>query len=80
MLACASSARAPLRKASVNGSEKPPGSESCKTLVSVTAYQSIDEEVEALNTPTIPPYLVTPSPTFADISHGAHILSRQAGS
>src|SRR4030081_1845271 len=51
--ACASSARAPLRKTSVSGSAKFPGWESWKTLVSVTAYHSFAGEVEALNTPTI---------------------------
>src|SRR5438034_9459491 len=51
--ACASSARAPLRKTSVSGSAKVPGWESWKTLVSVTAYHSFGGEVEASNTPTI---------------------------
>src|SRR5436305_1432153 len=51
--ACASSARAPLRKTSVSGSAKLPGWESWKTLVSVTAYHSFGGEVEASNTPTI---------------------------
>src|ERR1700730_17581124 len=51
--ACASNARAPLRKTSVSGSAKVPGWESCKTLVSVTAYHSFSGEVEASNTPTI---------------------------
>src|SRR5215217_2530926 len=51
--ACVSSARAPFRKISVNGSAKLPGWESWKTLVSVTAYHSFAGEVEALNTPTI---------------------------
>src|SRR5881392_4221031 len=45
--ACASSARAPLRKTSVSGSAKLPGCESWKTLVSVTAYHSFGGEVEA---------------------------------
>src|SRR5437868_5735448 len=39
--ACASNARAPLRKTSVSGSAKGPGWESWKTLVSVTAYHSL---------------------------------------
>src|SRR5215468_8179510 len=39
--ACASSARAPLRKTSVSGSAKVPGWVSWKTLVSVTAYRAI---------------------------------------
>src|SRR6266571_4082148 len=51
--ACASSARAPLRKTSVSGSAKVPGWESWKTLVSLTAYHSFGGEVEASNTPTI---------------------------
>src|SRR6476619_7563124 len=51
--ACANNARAPLRKTSVSGSAKVPGWESCKTLVSVTAYHSFSGEVEASNTPTI---------------------------
>ena len=51
--ACASSARAPLRKTSVSGSAKVPGCESWKTLASVTAYHSFGGEVEASNTPTI---------------------------
>src|SRR5271168_638104 len=51
--ACSNSARAPLRKTSVNGSENVPGWVSWKTLVSVTAYHSFGGEVEALNTPTI---------------------------
>src|SRR6516165_5250433 len=49
--ACASSARAPLRSTSVNGSTKVAGCESWKTLVSVTAYHSFGGEVEASNTP-----------------------------
>src|SRR5262249_37770325 len=51
--ACARSARAPLRKTSVSGSVKVPGCESCKTLVSVTAYHSFAGEVEASSTSTI---------------------------
>src|SRR2546423_2746389 len=51
--ACASSACAPLRRTSVNGSAKLPGWDSWKTLVSVTAYHSFGGEVEASNTPTI---------------------------
>src|SRR5262249_56660254 len=51
--ACANSARAPLRRTSVSGSEKLPGSPSWKTLVSVTAYHSFGGEVEASSTPTI---------------------------
>src|SRR5262245_10823646 len=51
--ACARSARAPLRKTSVSGSVKVPGCESCKTLVSVTAYHSFAGEVEASSTTTI---------------------------
>src|SRR5437870_219792 len=51
--ACASNARASLRKTSVSGSAKVPGWESWKTLVSVTAYHSFGGEVEASNTPTI---------------------------
>src|SRR5439155_18471856 len=51
--ACASNARAPLRKTSVSGSAKVPGWESWRTLVSVTAYHSFGGEVEASNTPTI---------------------------
>ena len=35
------------------GSQKIPGCESWKTLVSVTAYHSFAGEVEASNTPTI---------------------------
>src|SRR5262245_24258243 len=52
-IACAKSARAPLRNTSVSGSAKVPGWESWKTLVSVTAYHSFGGEVEASNTPTI---------------------------
>src|ERR1700731_3350710 len=51
--ACPNSVLAPLRKTSVSGSENVPGWVSSKTLVSVTAYHSFGEEVEALNTPTI---------------------------
>src|SRR5215218_5506150 len=51
--ACASSARAALRKTSVSGSAKVPGWESGKTLVSNTAYHSFGGEVEASSTPTI---------------------------
>jgi hypothetical protein len=51
--ACESSARAPLRKTSVSGSENVPGWESRKTLLSVTAYHSFGGEVGASNTTTI---------------------------
>jgi hypothetical protein len=51
--ACESSARAPLRKTSVSGSENVPGWESWKTLLSVTAYHSFRGEVGASNTTTI---------------------------
>src|SRR5436305_8923862 len=68
--ACASSARAPLRKTSVNGSAKLAGWESWKTLVSVTAYHSFGGEVEASNTPTI--RRLTPScrHQLSPIAHG----------
>src|SRR6516225_262665 len=51
--ACASSARAPLRRISVSGSAKVPGWQSWKTLALVTAYHSFGGEVEASSTPTI---------------------------
>src|SRR3984893_12238210 len=51
--ACESSARAPLRKTSVSGSENVPRWESRKTLLSVTAYHSFGGEVGASNTTTI---------------------------
>ena len=51
--ACASSACAPLRRTSVNGSAKRPGWESWKMLVSVTTYHFFAGEVEASNAPTI---------------------------
>src|SRR5262245_20243372 len=49
--ACASSARAPLRKTSVSGSAKVPGWVSWKTLVSVTAYHSFGGEVGGFEHP-----------------------------
>jgi hypothetical protein len=52
LMACASSARAPLRKTSVSQSAKVPGWESWKTLPSVTSYHFFGGEVEAPNTPT----------------------------
>src|SRR5262249_62425319 len=51
--ACANSARAPLRKISVNGSLKVPGCASLITLSWVTAYHSFGGEVEAFEHPTI---------------------------
>src|SRR5499427_1497992 len=51
--ACASSARAPLRRISVRESVKAPGWASLMTLPSDTAYHSFIGEVEALNTTTI---------------------------
>src|SRR5262249_56633844 len=68
--ACASSARAPLRKTSVSGSAKVPGWVSWKTLVSVTAYHSFGGEVGGFEHPhdTPPSYPFMPSPTFADSS------------
>src|SRR5262249_17167849 len=47
------SARAPLRKISVNGSLKVPGCASLITLSWVTAYHSFGGEVEAFEHPTI---------------------------
>jgi hypothetical protein len=49
----ASSARAPLRNTSVNGSENVPDWDSLMRLSWVTAYHSFSGEVEASNTPTI---------------------------
>src|SRR5262249_38796694 len=68
--ACASSARAPLRKTSVSGSAKVPDWVSWKTLVSVTAYHSFGGEVGGFEHPhdTPPSYPFMPSPTFADSS------------
>src|SRR5215471_5418290 len=67
--ACASSARAPLRKTSVSGSAKVPRWVSWKTLVSVTAYHSFGGEVGGFEHPhDTPPYPFMPSPTFADSS------------
>ena len=43
--------RAPLRSTSVTGSENVDGSESFKTLLSVTAYHSFAGEVEAQSPP-----------------------------
>src|SRR5262249_862882 len=64
--ACANSARAPLRKISVNGSLKVPGCASLITLSWVTAYHSFGGEVEAFEHPhDTPPYPFIPSPTFA---------------
>src|SRR6516164_4353519 len=57
--ACANSARAPLRKISVNGSLKIPGCASLITLSWVTTYHSLGGEVEAFEHPTIRP--LTPS-------------------
>src|SRR5262249_40530475 len=51
--ACANSARAPLRKISVNGSLKVAGCASLITLSWVTAYHSFGGEVEAFEHPTI---------------------------
>src|SRR4029450_10818908 len=51
--ACASKARAPLRKISVRRSVNGPGGTSLETLVSVTAYRSFGGEVEARITPMI---------------------------
>src|SRR6516162_5420228 len=70
--ACANSARAPLRKISVNGSLKVPGWASLITLSWVTAYHSFGGEVEAFEHPhdTPPPYPFIPSPTFALSSLG----------
>src|SRR5262245_51715388 len=72
--ACANSARAPLRKISVNGSLKVPGWASLITLSWVTAYHSVGGEVEAFEHPhdTPPPYPFIPSPTFAHSSLLVH--------
>src|SRR5262249_52915467 len=69
--ACANSARAPLRKISVNGSLKVPGWASLITLSWVTAYHSFGGKVEAFEHPhdTPPPYPFIPSPTFAHSSY-----------
>src|SRR6516164_6468181 len=67
--ACANSARAPLRKISVNGSLKVPGGANLITLSWVTAYHSFGGEVEAFEHPhDTPPYPFIPSPTFAHSS------------
>src|SRR6516165_12781687 len=67
--ACANSARAPLRKISVNGSLKAPGGANLITLSWVTAYHSFGGEVEAFEHPhDTPPYPFIPSPTFAHTS------------
>src|SRR5262249_56345477 len=67
--ACANSARAPLRKISVNGSLKVPGCASLITLSWVTAYHSFGGEVEAFEHPhDTPPHPFIPSPTFAHSS------------
>ena len=54
--ACASSARAPLRKTSVSGSPKLPGRASGKTLVSVTAYHSFWRSGGVKHPHDTPPY------------------------
>src|SRR6266849_5448913 len=55
--ACESSARAPLRKTSVSGSDNVPGWESWKTLLLVTAYHSFGGEVGGFEHPhDTPPY------------------------
>src|SRR5215468_2862179 len=73
--ACASSARAPLRKTSVSGSAKVRGWESRKTLVSVTAYHSFGGEVGGFEHPhDTPPYPLMPSPTFAHSSRKTHLF------
>src|SRR5262249_1433602 len=51
--ACANSARAPLRKISVNGSLKVPGWASLITLSWDTAYHSFGGEVEAFEHPHV---------------------------
>ena len=62
--ACARSARAPLRKTSVNGSAKVPGWENCKTLVSVMAYLPSMESGGLEHLHDTPPHPFMPSPTF----------------
>ena len=67
--ACESSARAPLRRTSVSGSENVPGWESWKTLLLATAYHSFGGEVGGFEHPhDTPPYPFMPSPTFAHSS------------
>src|SRR5262249_56709167 len=68
--ACANSARAPLRKISVNGSLKVPGCASLITLSWVTAYHSFGGEVEAFEHPTI--RRLTPSSRH-QLSRIAHV-------
>src|SRR5262249_54001965 len=70
--ACANSARAPLRKISVNGSLKVPGCASLITLSWVTAYHSFGGEVEAFEHPTIRRLTPSSRHQLSRIAHGSH--------